>query len=74
MHNPRSITDFEYKIPKYKNRKPLEKSQKLGIIQGVLQAFNEKFQNKKQVPPFIVIKVLRFYTMYISSIDGVAQA
>ena len=24
-HNPSSITDFECKIPKYKNRKPLRK-------------------------------------------------
>ena len=51
-HNPRSITDFECKIPKYKNRKPLRKigektPQKLGIIKAVLQTLNAKSQNTK---------------------------
>ena len=51
-NNSRSITDFEYKIPKYKNRKPLRKrgekqSQKLSIIQALLQTLNAKFQNTK---------------------------
>ena len=54
-HNPSSITDFECKIPKYKNGKPLKngekKPQKLGIIQAVLQTLNAKFQKKGKWNP-----------------------
>ena len=50
-----------------------KKIQKIYIIQSVLQTLNAKFQ-KKKVPQLIVIKVLCFSTMCISSIAGGAQA
>ena len=51
----------------------LKISQKLGIIQALLQTLNENSQDKKQAPQFMVIKVFCFSNMYISSINGGAH-
>ena len=61
-HNPSIIKYFECKIPKYKIGNPcgkwVEKSQKLGIIQSVLQNLDEKFQNTKIGTTFYSVCVL----------------
>ena len=46
---------------------------KLGIIQAASQTLNTKFQNKYQLPQFIVIKVLWFYTRSMISVDSGIQ-
>ena len=45
----------------------------LGIIQVLLQTLNEIFQNTKKLTKFMVIKVLYFSTISMSSIIGISQ-
>ena len=54
--------------------KRVKKSQKLGIIQAVLQTFNAKFKNTKIGTIIYISWSVVLSTMYISSIDGGAQA